>query len=501
MTIEIRKPSIPPEVGVETSTFSRLRKRLGNGHRLAAHWAVVPLVFLDALCIAGSMIAAYLVRFELLNYYAPFSREFYRRLVLAATLVWPVIFALFRLYHFERLFGGTREYASVFNACTAGAVGLILYGFADRGIEDGISRGWLAMVWFFCLVSVSSIRFGYRRLVYALRERGGFVRRALVVGVNEEGEAVAAQLCASPKAGLEVVGFVDPAQRCAVAADLPILGSLQDLGELVNKLAIEELIVIPTALEREELLNVYRDWGTGSKLHIRLSSGLYELFTTGIQVKEAGFIPLLSLNQTRITDLDALLKVVVDYVGALLGIVLLAPVFVIIAILIRLDSSGPVIHRRRVVGLHGRRFDAFKFRTMITDADAYLKARPHLLEEWEKTGKIQDDPRVTRVGKLLRRYSLDELPQLVNVLRGQMSLVGPRMITPSELIHFGRWRHNLLTVKPGLTGLWQTSGRADLSYEERVQMDMRYIRNYTIWMDLQILLNTSMAVLRGKGAY
>ena len=133
MTIEIRKPSIPPEVGVETSTFSRLRKRLGNGHRLAAHWAVVPLVFLDALCIAGSMIAAYLVRFELLNYYAPFSREFYRRLVLAATLVWPVIFALFRLYHFERLFGGTREYASVFNACTAGAVGLILCRSWHRG--------------------------------------------------------------------------------------------------------------------------------------------------------------------------------------------------------------------------------------------------------------------------------------------------------------------------------------------------------------------------------
>jgi exopolysaccharide biosynthesis polyprenyl glycosylphosphotransferase len=286
-----------------------------------------------------------------------------------------------------------------------------------------------------------------------------------------------------------------------MVASLPIVGSLQNLGELIRKLAVEELIVIPTALKREELLDIYRDWGTNNELHIRLSSGLYELFNTGIHVKEAGFIPLLSLNQTRITDMDALLKTMVDYVVALLGMILLTPVFLAIAILIRLDSRGSAIHRRRVVGLRGRRFDAYKFRTMITDADSYLAAHPQLLEEWGKNGKIQDDPRITRVGQFLRRYSLDELPQLLNVLRGEMSLVGPRMITPGELRHFGRWRHNLLTVKPGMTGLWQISGRANLSYEERVQMDMRYIRNYTIWLDLQILLGTATAVLRGRGAY
>jgi exopolysaccharide biosynthesis polyprenyl glycosylphosphotransferase len=392
------------------------------------------------------------------------------------------------------------EYAGVFNACTAGVVALVLYGFVDRGIEDSISRGWLAIVWLLCFGSVIGVRFGYRRLIYALRERGVFVRRALVVGVNEEGEAVAGQLCASPKSGMKVVGFVGLPEGQEVAS-LPIVGRLQNLGELVERLAIEELIVIPTALKREELLNIYRDWGTDSKLHIRLSSGLYELFNTGIQVKEAGFIPLLSLNQTRITDLDALLKTVVDYVGALLGMVFLAPAFLVVAILIRLDSPGSAVHRRRVVGLHGQRFDAFKLRTMITDADAYLATHPQLLKEWEKNGKIQDDPRITRVGRFLRRYSLDELPQLLNVLRGEMSLVGPRMITPSELRHFGRWQHNLLTVKPGMTGLWQISGRANLSYEERVQIDMRYIRNYTIWLDLQILLGTATAVLKGRGAY
>jgi lipopolysaccharide/colanic/teichoic acid biosynthesis glycosyltransferase len=195
------------------------------------------------------------------------------------------------------------------------------------------------------------------------------------------------------------------------------------------------------------------------------------------------------------------MKAVLDRVSALVASVLLVPFFPFIALAIWLDSPGPIIYRRRVVGLHGREFDAYKFRTMIPNADAHLEAHPELEEEWSRTGKIQDDPRITRVGRILRRYSLDELPQLFNVLKGQMSLVGPRMITPTELDHFGHWRHNLLTVKPGMTGLWQVSGRADVSYEERVRMDMRYIRNYTIWLDLRLLLNTIKVVVGGHGAY
>jgi exopolysaccharide biosynthesis polyprenyl glycosylphosphotransferase len=280
-----------------------------------------------------------------------------------------------------------------------------------------------------------------------------------------------------------------------------VLSGIHKLDSLIQSLEVEELIVIPTALRREELLDIYRDWGTDSRVRISLSSGLYELFTTGAQVREVGFVPMMSLDRTRITGIDAWMKAAMDYAGAFVGVTLLAPVFLFIAWLIHRDSPGPVIHRRRVVGLHGRRFNAYKFRTMIPNADTYLEMHPELNEEWLLTGKIQDDPRITRVGRVLRRLSLDELPQLFNVLRGQMSLVGPRMITPGELKHFRRWRHNLLTVKPGMTGLWQVSGRSDLSYEERVRMDMRYIRNYTIWQDIKLLFNTVRTVLKGRGAY
>jgi exopolysaccharide biosynthesis polyprenyl glycosylphosphotransferase len=472
------------------------------GQRLPAFLAVVPLPFLDAAAVGASMAAAYLLRFRLMAYLAPLSTGFYLHLVAVAIPLWLFIFVLYRLYHPDYLWGGLQEYASIVHACTGGIVGLVIYSFLNRQIEQEISRGWLAFVWVFSIISVTGTRFLYRRLIYGLRQRGMFVRRALIVGANEEGQIVAAQLRGAATAGVMVAGFVDPVVPAGTQVEgLTVLGGPERLEHWVKQTGAEVLIVVPTALRREALLDLYRDWGTNRRVHLHLSSGLYELLTTGAQVHEVGFVPLIRLNRTRITGMDALMKAALDLVGASLGVVLLTPLFLLIALLIRLDSPGPVIHRRRVVGLHGRPFDAFKFRTMIADADAYLEAHPELKEEWERTGKIRDDPRITRIGRFLRRTSLDELPQLFNVLLGQMSLVGPRMITPGELEHFGRWQHNLLMVKPGMTGLWQVSGRAELSYEERVRLDMHYIRNYTIWLDLKVLLNTFWVVLQGRGAF
>jgi lipopolysaccharide/colanic/teichoic acid biosynthesis glycosyltransferase len=172
-----------------------------------------------------------------------------------------------------------------------------------------------------------------------------------------------------------------------------------------------------------------------------------------------------------------------------------------VALVIKIDSPGPVLHRRHVLGRAGRPFGAFKFRTMVVNAEESLAANPELREAFEKGFKLKRDPRVTRVGAFLRRTSLDELPQLINVLRGEMSLVGPRMITPEEAARYGKWQLNLLTVKPGITGPWQVRGRSDIPYEERVRLSMHYIRNYSIWLDLEILLRTLPAVLQARGAY
>ena len=200
-------------------------------------------------------------------------------------------------------------------------------------------------------------------------------------------------------------------------------------------------------------------------------------------------------------------KRLIDIFGSLFGLILLFPIFVILAILVRLSSPGPILHRRRVLDYQDYQggtpmsFDAFKFRTMIVDADCFLDNNPELLAEFQKDFKLRDDPRVTAVGHKLRRASLDEFPQLFNVLRGQMTLVGPRMISPPELAMYGEYANKLLSVKPGLTGLWQVSGRQNVSYSERVKLDMYYIDNRSLRMDIEILLRTVISVVKRQGAY
>lgn len=198
--------------------------------------------------------------------------------------------------------------------------------------------------------------------------------------------------------------------------------------------------------------------------------------------------------------LQCFLKRCVDLFGAAALVVLLSPLFVAIGLLVALEDGRPVIYRRRVVGLSGE-FDAFKFRTMKREADSILASNAALKAEFERNFKLKNDPRVTRIGAFLRKVSLDELPQLLNVLRGQMSLVGPRMITAPELVKYGSHRQLLLSVKPGLTGYWQVRGRQNVSYEERVTMDIYYIENWNLGLDLKILAWTPFKVLKREGAF
>ena len=194
------------------------------------------------------------------------------------------------------------------------------------------------------------------------------------------------------------------------------------------------------------------------------------------------------------------LKRLLDLFGSALLLMVLSPVFLVIALFILMSDGAPVTHRRRVVGAGGP-FDAYKFRTMRKDADQVLRENPALHQAFRQNFKLKSDPRVTNLGAILRKFSLDELPQLFNVLRGQMSLVGPRMITAPELEKYGEHGSLLLTVKPGLTGYWQVHGRQEVSYAERVRMDVEYIRNWTLRMDLHLLWLTPMRVIRGRGAY
>jgi lipopolysaccharide/colanic/teichoic acid biosynthesis glycosyltransferase len=199
--------------------------------------------------------------------------------------------------------------------------------------------------------------------------------------------------------------------------------------------------------------------------------------------------------------IDSILKTSFDFILSLAGVILLSPIMLALAVIIKVDSRGPIIHRRRVMGQGGSQFDAFKFRTMHINGEQILDAYPDLKLQLERDHKLEIDPRITNCGKWMRKLSLDELPQLFNVVLGQMSLVGPRMISPKEVSRYGEFARELFTVKPGITGLWQVSGRSNLNPSDRVRLDLQFVRTRNILLDIKLLLKTLPAVLFGRGAY
>jgi exopolysaccharide biosynthesis polyprenyl glycosylphosphotransferase len=487
-----------------------LRKSIQNASAVLPRpwqWRLftVALVLSDVLMMAAAFRIAYMIRFNLdlpiFQIEVVPSLSFYQNLVLILIPVWVTIFAIFGLYNRHNLIGGTREYSKLFNATTLGMFSVIAFGFLVPNFI--LARAWLLMSWTFALVMLVAARFALRRVIYGLRQRGYYLSPAIIVGANQEGHSLASQLVYWRTSGLYVIGFVDDALPVGsrVLSDLSVMGTTEEIERIVEKNEIEEIILTSSALTRDQIFTIFQRYGVSKDVNVRMSSGLYEIITTGLEVSEFAYVPLVGINKVRMTGLDSFLKLVLDYTITLPGMLVVGPLYLLIALAIKLDSPGPVIHRRRVMGVNGTQFDAFKFRTMVVNGDQILADNPELREELELTRKLKVDPRVTRVGAFLRKTSLDEVPQLFNVLRREMSLVGPRMISPPEMEMYAQFGMNLLTVKPGITGLWQVSGRSDVTYAERVRLDMFYIRNWSIWLDFQLLFQTIPAVLTRRGAY
>jgi len=476
---------------------SRLLQRAG---------LVAALVIGDAVALCAAAGTAYWFRFGGGNGATVFravqpSPGLYIAVSGLLIATWLILLAAWGAYRYRYLLGGTREYALVFNAVTTGLVVTTFVLFLSP--ELILSRGWLLLTCVLAFTAVSGWRFTLRRAVYGLRRRGWFLSPAVIVGTNDEAAALAAQLGNRHFSGLDILGCIatESEAQGRVHAGVFVIGGLADLPDLAKQFEVEEIVVATSGLDRDALVELFRRFDQRSGPRLRLSGGLFEILTTRLEVRQLAFVSLLDVVPVRLRGVDVVLKAALDYGLACVGVLLAWPVMLCVAAVVRLDSPGPIIHRRRVLGLGGREFDALKFRTMFQDCDAILGRKPEVAQRLAEEHKVKDDPRVTRLGRWLRKTSLDELPQLFNVLRGEMSIVGPRMISPEEHRKYGQWDMNLLTVKPGITGLWQVSGRSDLSYEDRVRLDMNYIRNWTIWMDLQILMQTVPAVLLRRGAY
>ena len=466
----------------------------------------IALVVFDILMTGLAFRLAYFFRFEIpFSFFeedALISIEHYRLLVALSSFLWILIFWMNGLYQNQNLLGGTREYDKVFRSSTIGFLLIVIAGFLEPSLI--VARGWLLMAWAFTFIFASFGRFILRRFIYILRRYGFFLTPAVIVGANQEGRWLAEQLLSWETSGLHLVGFVDKKEPATTPLfhNLVCLGPVDELGEIITRHHIGEVILASSAIStRDYLLDIFKRYGVSDTVNIRMSSGLYEVITTGLTVNEFAYVPLVYVNKVRLTGADNFLKLVLDYFITLIGLILISPLLLGIALLIKVSSPGPIIHKRRVMGINGRQFNALKFRTMVVNGEDVMASHPDLKEELAINHKLKDDPRVTKIGAILRKYSLDELPQLFNVLKREMSLVGPRMISPEEVAMYKQFDMNLLTVHPGITGLWQVSGRSDISYDERVRLDMYYIRNWSIWLDLQLLFQTIPAVLKGRGAY
>lgn len=474
----------------------------------SAQWRLyqTSLIINDLVMMILAFRLAYLIRFTL--YIPIFHLEAdpfhptYNTLFFALIPVWLFIFTAAGLYNRQKLLGGVDEYALVFRSTSISLFMVIIAGFLEPTFI--IARGWMLLFWVFAFLLTAAGRFLLRRIIYFLRHHGYFLSPAVIVGANDEGLSLAKQLISWQSSGLHLVGFVDkkfPAGTMLLNK-LRVLGNVGQLDEIIKSYGVEELILASSAVSsRDSNLEIFKNYGFANGINLRMSSGLYEIITTGLNVKELAYVPLVGVNKVRLTGLDQVLKLALDFGLTIPVLILISPLLLLIALAVKLDSPGPIIYRRRVMGVNCRQFCAFKFRTMREDGDAILAKHPELAAELAQNHKLKNDPRITRLGALLRKFSLDELPQLFNVLRLEMSLVGPRMISPQEMENYNHWGLNLLTVRPGITGLWQVSGRSDITYEERIRLDMHYIRNWSIWIDIQLLIRTIPAVLKGRGAY
>lgn len=436
-----------------------------------------------------------------------------------------------RVFRLQGAFSYINEFIKIFKAVAVGSLLTIAFTFLFRGgfafREFSYSRGVFALDFLLALIAFSIFHLGLRRLQTLVRARDINLIPTLIVGTNAEAEQTVRELRERTDLGYRVVGIIatentekhrERQKNLSVSSiakfpDVEVVGDLEDLPEVIRALGIQEVIITDNSLPSERLFEAMMSIGRKQRVEFRLAPSLFNFMPQKTSVEQIGVLPMVRLFREPLSDAERFTKRLFDILISATLIVLLAPVWLVIALFIRLDSKGATLFRQERVGMDGRRFLCYKFRTMRHDADetlhreAYRKNIEGAIEEANAGdaenpvfGKVKNDPRVTRVGRFLRRTSLDELPQFLNVLIGDMSVVGARPPIPYEVEDYDIRHRKRLDMKPGITGLWQVSGRNRLTFEEMVQIDLYYIENWSLWLDLKIILLTLPAVLRGDGA-
>jgi exopolysaccharide biosynthesis polyprenyl glycosylphosphotransferase len=460
------------------------------------------LLAADLLGLAGAFLAAQLA----LGSAQGVALEAEYLLFLATLPAWVVLAKLYGLYDRdeERTDHSTADdLVGVLHMVTLGAwvffAGSHLSNLADPQLRK------VTVFWAFAVVLVTLGRAFARGYC---RRHPAYLQNTVIVGAGDVGQTIARKLSNHPEYGINLVGFVDsdPRAQRDDLEHLTLLGPPERLPGIVRMLDVERVIVAFSNEGHEPTLDLIRSLKE-LEIQVDVVPRLYELVSPGVGIHTVEGLPLVGLPPLRLSRSSRLLKRSLDVVVSALGLLVLAPALMLIALLIKLGSPGPVFFRQVRMGTRDRTFRIFKFRTMAADADERKAEVAHLNMHGTNGGdsrmfKIPNDPRITRVGRYLRRLSLDELPQLINVLKGEMSLVGPRpLILDEDCEISGEWARKRLDLKPGITGLWQVLGRSAIPFEEMVRLDYLYVTTWSIFSDLKLVLRTLPALFGARGAY
>jgi exopolysaccharide biosynthesis polyprenyl glycosylphosphotransferase len=461
------------------------------------------LLLSDLVLINIALVAAYVMRYELrwfreVGFEASFSD--YALFAVILSLLLPTIFKLDGVYNSRRGQSWFDQVYAIVNGTAKGTIVLLALTFAFSPLVYSRLLFLEAAVLIVLLTGLSRLVKGF--IEARLRRRGIGVDRVLIVGGGEVGRAVIRTVVARPELGYEIVGLVDdnPDKGHSHIGRVKGLGGLDRLANVLDCESVDQVIVTLPWMYHRKISGIVQECER-RQITARIVPDLFQMSLSQVDVDDLGGIPLIGVREFAISRWQRALKRAMDVVLAPLIAILLAPLMGVIALAIRVDSPGSIVFRHLRVGKAGRQFWCYKFRSMYEGAENERKQLEALNERDGPVFKIRDDPRRTRVGRWLRRTSLDELPQLYNVVRGEMSLVGPRPPLPSEVAQYEGWQIRRLEVAPGMTGLWQVSGRSKLSFDEQCLLDIYYIENWSPIIDAKILLRTVPKVFTGDGAY
>ena len=420
-------------------------------------------------------------------------------------VVFPLLYLIF--LNIEQLYNRRAQFWQIIQklfitSCYA-VTSIIILLYIAR-IAGSTSRMFIAVFWILSFILLVIFRYIVKKILekYQLLQIP-----VLIIGAGKTAELLVQGIKNDAGMGYKIIGLLeDNKVEEGILENYPVLGKFSDAEQVIAKYNINHVFIAAPGLEQGKLTKlIYKVQPLVKSMGV--IPNLVGVPIGGIEA-ESLFnekLMLLRLKNNLARPINRWIKTIFDYVLTITGTIAISPILLVIALWIYKDSPGPVIFKHRRIGKNGKEFDCYKFRSMCVDAkeklEQLLKTDPKAKAEWEKDFKLKNDPRITKSGAFLRKTSLDELPQIFNVLKGEMSLVGPRPIIRDEMVRYGEYINDYLMVKPGITGMWQVSGRSDTDYKQRVQLDSWYVRNWSVWLDLMLLWRTGKIVLQCKGAY